>query len=77
VKFTDSCEGMTKLNSHADTCCAGTNCKAIDYTGKTCTIIGFKRDGPNNGLFDILIVEVTTAYDEDFYPCYTTGNIPW
>jgi hypothetical protein len=52
-----------ELDSHADTCCAGSNCSIIEYTGKICNVIGFNRDNPNDKLTDTPVVKTATAYD--------------
>ncbi len=55
--------GFVELDSHADTCCAGSNCAVIEVTGRTCNVIGFNRNNPNSEITDIPIVKATTAYD--------------
>jgi hypothetical protein len=52
-----------ELDSHADTCCAGSNCIVIEYTDKVCNVIGFNRDTPNDKLKDVPVVKAATAYD--------------
>jgi hypothetical protein len=52
-----------ELDSHADTCCAGSNCVVIEYTGKVCNVIGFNRVTPNDELKGIPVVKAATAYD--------------
>ena len=55
--------GFVELDSHADTCCAGSNCTIIEQSGRTCNVIGFNRNNPNSELTDIPIVKAATAYD--------------
>jgi hypothetical protein len=55
--------GPVKLDSHADTCCTGSNCIIVKYTDKTCNVIGFNRDNPDDKLNGIPIVQAATAYD--------------
>jgi len=42
-------DGPCKLDLHADTCCAGTNCTVIEYTNKVCTVIGYIKNDPEGG----------------------------
>jgi hypothetical protein len=55
--------GPMELDSHADTCCAGSNCRIIEYTGKVCNVVGFNHDTPNDELKEVPIVKAATAYD--------------
>jgi hypothetical protein len=55
--------GPMELDSHADTCCAGSNCVIVEYTNKTCNVDGFNRETPNDELMGIPIVKAATAYD--------------
>jgi hypothetical protein len=55
--------GPMELDSHADTCCAGSNCCVIEYTGKVCNVVGFNHDTPNDELKGVPIVKAATAYD--------------
>ncbi len=55
--------GYMELDSHADTCCVGSNCVAVEYTGKSCNVIGYSRNAPNDGLTNVPIVKASTAYD--------------
>ncbi len=52
-----------ELDSHADTCCVGSNCVVVEYTGKSCNVIGYNRNAPNDGLTNVPIVKAATAYD--------------
>jgi hypothetical protein len=56
-------QGMNELDSHADTCCAGSNCVVVEYTGKACNVIGYNRNTSNDELHDVPIVTAATAYD--------------
>ncbi len=50
-----------ELDSHADTCVAGPNCKIIEHTGYTVNVTGYsKRQGI---LENVPIVKAATAYD--------------
>ena len=64
----DSGYGHVELDSHADTCVAGSNCRVISFTGKTVTVTPFS--GEYNAMPDIPIATVGTAYD-----CPTTGQV--
>ncbi len=44
----ESTTGPVELDSHADTCCAGSNCVVIEHTGKVCNVVGFNRNTPND-----------------------------
>ncbi len=55
--------GPMELDSHADTCCAGSNCAVLEYTGKSCSVVGFNRDNPKDKLTHIPIIKTATAYD--------------
>ncbi len=56
-------EGPMELDSHADTCCAGSNCVVLEYTSKCCSVVGFNRDSPSDQLTNIPIIKAATAYD--------------
>jgi hypothetical protein len=58
-----SVSGLVELDSHADTCCADSNCTVIEFSGRTCNVVGFNRSNPNSELTDIPIVKAATAYD--------------
>jgi hypothetical protein len=47
-----------ELDSHADTCCAGSNCILVEYTGKVCNMVGFNHDTPNDELKGVPVVKV-------------------
>ena len=51
-----------ELDSHADTCCAGSSFRLIEYTGQTCTVAPFTTT--LSELKDIPIVKAATAYDD-------------
>jgi len=59
----ESITGPVELDSHADTCCAGSNCVVIEHTGKVCNVVGFNRNTPNDELKGIPVVKAATAYD--------------
>jgi hypothetical protein len=59
----ESITGPVELDSHADTCCAGSNCVVIEHTGKICNVGGFNRNTPNDKLKGIPVVKGATAYD--------------
>jgi hypothetical protein len=60
---TDIIQGMVELDSHADTCCAVSNCTIVEYAGKVCNVIGYNRNTLNDELFDVPIVTAATAYN--------------
>jgi hypothetical protein len=50
-----------ELDSHANTCVAGPNCKVIEYTGYTVNITGYSK---KQGIMEnVPIVKAATAYD--------------
>jgi len=55
--------GLMELDSHADTCCAGSNCVVLEYTSKSCYVIGFNRVNIKDELVNIPIVKAAAAYD--------------
>jgi hypothetical protein len=55
--------GPVELDSHADTCCAGSNCVVLEYSSKSCNVIGFNRDNPSDQLLNVPIVKAVTAYN--------------
>jgi hypothetical protein len=55
--------GPMELDSHADTCCAGSNCVIVEYINRTCNVVGFNRETPNDELVGIPFVKVATAYN--------------
>jgi len=59
----ESTTGPVELDSHADTCCAGSNCVVKEHTGKICNVVGFNRNTPNDELKGISVVKAATAYD--------------
>ncbi len=50
-----------KLDSHAETSCAGANCCIIEYTNKACHVATFSKH--YDELENIPIVKAGTAYD--------------
>ena len=61
-------EGRVELDTHADTCVAGSNTVVLDLTGKTVTVLPF-CETEFDAIQDIPIATVGTAYD-----CPTTGR---
>ncbi len=57
------CNSTCELDSHADTCIAGPNCRVLEYTGYTVNVSGFsdKLHGP---IENVPIVKAATAYDD-------------
>ena len=51
-----------EMDSHADTCCAGSSFRLIEYTGQTCTVAPFTTT--LSELKDVPIVKAATAYDD-------------
>jgi hypothetical protein len=56
-----SLSSYLELDSHADTSCAGSNCRVLEYTNKTCTVSSFSSK--QTKVHDVPIVTVATAYD--------------
>ncbi len=50
-----------ELDSHADTTCAGANCRIIEYTDKACHVSAFSQH--YGELENIPVVKAGTAYD--------------
>ena len=57
--------GRCEMDSHADTCVAGSNCVILEYTGRTAEVEAYSPDYPSK---QIPIATVATAYD-----CPTSG----
>ena len=57
--------GRCKMDSHADTCVAGSNCVVLEFTGRTAEVEAYSPDYPSK---QIPIATVATAYD-----CPTSG----
>jgi len=55
-------EAMTEIDSHADTCCLGTNFVPLYFTGKICDVTSFLDDLP--ATTDVKICSGATAYDD-------------
>jgi hypothetical protein len=53
-----------ELDSHADTCCAGSNCAVIEVTERKCNVIGFSCNNSSSEINDILIVKA------GYYLCF-------
>lgn len=54
-------DARTELDSHADTCCAGSSSRVVEYTGKTCHVSPFSAD--YDAIPDVPIAKTATAYD--------------
>ena len=50
-----------EMDSHADTCCAGSSARVIEYTGLTANVAPFSLE--YSELPDVPIVKAATAYD--------------
>ena len=61
-------EGRTELDTHADTCVAGSNTVVLDLTGKTVSVPPF-CEAEFDSMKDVPIATVATAYD-----CPMTGR---
>jgi hypothetical protein len=48
------------MESHADTCVAGSNCIVLEFTGRNATVEAYSPDYPSK---EIPIATVATAYD--------------
>ena len=57
--------GRCEMDSHADTCVAGSNCVILEYTGRTAEVEAYSPEYPSK---KIPIATVATAYD-----CPTSG----
>ena len=57
--------GRCEMDSHADTCVAGSNCVILEYTGRTAEVEAYSPDYPSK---KVPIATVATAYD-----CPTSG----
>jgi hypothetical protein len=57
--------GRCEMDSHADTCVAGSNCVILEYTGRTAEVEPYSPDYPSK---QVPIATVATAYD-----CPTSG----
>jgi hypothetical protein len=68
-----------ELDSHADTCCAGSNCAVVEYTGKVCNVIGFNRDTLNDELKGIPVVlqQLTTLRQGNIHHNPIAIILPW
>ncbi len=58
-----------ELDSHADKCCAGSNCHVIKYTNRSCEVSAFSSH--HDVLSNVPIVKVGTAYDAPNEETYT------
>jgi hypothetical protein len=61
----DHRSGRCEMDSHADTCVAGSNCVILEYTGRTAEVEAYSPDYPSK---KVPIATVATAYD-----CPTSG----
>ena len=60
-------DGRMELDTHTDTCVAGSNCVVLDLTGKVAKVSPFCEDDSTTNTFDdIPIATVATAYDCPF-----------
>ncbi len=50
-----------ELDSHADTCCAGSSTRVIEFSGKSCHVSAFSPE--YDAIPDVPIVKAATAYD--------------
>lgn len=57
------CQSTCELDSHADTCVAGSNCTVIEYTGYTVNVSGFSNK-LHGAIENVPIVKAATAYDD-------------
>ena len=57
--------GRCEMDSHADTCVAGSNCVVLEYTGRVAAVEAYSPDYPSK---QVPIATVATAYD-----CPTSG----
>ena len=56
----DQRAGRCEMDSHADTCVAGSNCTVLEYTGRFATVEAYSPDYPSK---EIPIATVATTYD--------------
>ena len=60
-------DGRMELDTHTETCVAGSNCVVLDLTGKVAKVSPFCEDDSTTNTFDdIPIATVATAYDCPF-----------
>lgn len=55
-------EAKCELDTRADTCCAGKNCRPIFYTGQRCDVQGFHDSF--TPVLDIPIATIATAWSD-------------
>ncbi|MGH3053399.1 MAG: hypothetical protein ACRDL7_00290, partial [Gaiellaceae bacterium] len=55
-------QGRADLDSHADTCCAGSSTIVIEYTNQTCDVSPFSNEYAP--MTNVPIVKAGTAYDD-------------
>ena len=60
LRTADHSTGRCEMDSHADTCVAGSNCVVLEYTGRTAEVEAYSPDYPSK---TIPIATVATAYD--------------
>jgi hypothetical protein len=65
IQGADHCSGRCEMDSHADTCVAGSNCVVLKYTGRYAEVEAYSPDYPSKR---IPIAMVAKAYD-----CPTSG----
>jgi len=54
--------GLSELDSHANTCVAGSNCLVTEYTGETVSVSAFSKS--HDLIHEVPIVKALTAYDD-------------
>ena len=67
IQGVDHRSGWCEMDSHADTCVAGSNCVVLEFTGRYAEVEAYLLDYPSK---QIPITTVATAYD-----CPTSGAI--
>ena len=60
IQHGDHRTGRCEMDSHADTCVAGSNCTVLEYTGRSATVEAYSPDYPSK---EIPIATVATTYD--------------
>ncbi len=60
IKGDGFCAGRCEMDSHADTCVAGSNCTVLEFTGRTANVEAYSLQYPSK---EIPIATAATAYD--------------
>ena len=60
IRGADHRPGRCEMDSHADTCVAGSNCVVLEYTGRRADVEAYSPDYPSKS---VPIATVATAYD--------------